>query len=115
MKASYLLKIKTGEKGLSDTKNVPTISVVLQGDKNKSNPYNLQPTDKKRILFRENQTDEFLIPPEYHVGSVKSVTLTTNTSTDPWFVENMIVRDIERGQVTIDRSQYEKKEWKRCI
>ena len=101
-KPSYLVKIKTGEKGLDPTATPPAINLVLQGEKNKSNPYTLPTSDKNRNSFRSNQTDEFVIPSEYHVGSIKSLTLTADNTNEPLFIENIIVRDIRNGQVRFD-------------
>lgn len=98
-KPSYLLKIKTGEKGLAETATRPAVSLVFQNEKNKSNPHILQTSDKKRTYFRENQTDEFVIPSEFHVEPMKSLTLNVENLTEPWFIENLIVRDIQNGQV----------------
>lgn len=90
------MKIKTGESGLA---NAPSIKLILQGEKGKSNPYPIQSSDKKRTLFRENQTDELTIPPEYYVGPVKALQLSTDGPIEPWFLETIIIRDIAQGQV----------------
>ena len=93
------MKIKTGEKGLAGAAHLPVINLILQGEKNKSDPYTLSTSNKKRTPFRENQTDEFVIPSEYHVGPIKSLKLTAENANEPWFIENLIVRDMQNGQV----------------
>jgi hypothetical protein len=95
-KPSYLLKLKTGEKGLS---TIPSMNLILKGEKGKSDVYTLKSSDNKRKLFQENQTDEFLLPSKYYVGPIKALQLKTNDQIDKWFIETIIIRDISKGQV----------------
>jgi hypothetical protein len=98
-KPGYLMKIKTGEKGLSTMSTLPPINLILKGEKGKSDPYTLKPSDNKRKLFRENQTDEFILPSKYYIGPVKALQLLSNDQIDKWFIETIIIRDISQGQV----------------
>lgn len=98
------MKIKTGEKGLSNSSTTPSIKVLLNGDKTKNEPYTLKPLDMKRKLFQENQTDEFVIPSKYYVGPIKNLELSSDNPMDPLFIENIIVRDIAQGKVSVDFS-----------
>ncbi|CAF3483834.1 unnamed protein product [Rotaria sordida] len=97
-KPGYLIKLKTGEKGLSNMSTLPSINIILKGDKGKSEPYTLKSLDNKRILFQENQTDEFLLSSKYYVGPIKSLQLLPNGEIDKWFIETIIIRDITQGQ-----------------
>jgi len=96
------MKIKTGEKGLSNNSTSPSIKVLLNGDKNKTESYILKPSDTKRKPFQENQTDEFVIPSKNYVGPIKNLQLSSDDQTDPWFIENIIMRDIAQGKVRFD-------------
>ncbi len=93
------MKIKTGEKGLSNMSTIPPINMVLKGEKGKSEPYTLKSSDSKRKLFQENQTDEFIIPSKYYIGAIKTLQLSSNGQFDKWFIENIIMRDIAQGKV----------------
>jgi hypothetical protein len=93
------MKIKTGEKGLSNMSTIPPITMVLKGEKGKSEPYALKSSDNKRKLFQENQTDEFIIPSKYYIGAIKTLQLSSNDQLDKWFIENIIMRDIAQGKV----------------
>jgi hypothetical protein len=95
-KPGYLMKIKTGEKGLS---TLPPINMILKGEKGKSEPYTLKSIDNKKKLFQENQIDEFLIPSKYYIGPIKTLQLSSNGQLDKWFIENIIIRDILQGKV----------------
>ncbi len=95
------MKIKTGEKGLSNMSTLPPINLILKGEKGKSEPYPLKLIDNKRKLFQENQTDEFLIPSKYYIGPIKNLQLSSNGQLDKWFIENIIIRDITQGKVYI--------------
>jgi hypothetical protein len=90
------MKIKTGEKGLS---TIPSINLTLKGEKDKSEAYTLKSLDNQRKLFQENQTDEFIIPSKYYIGPIKSLQLSSNNQLDKWFIENIIMRDIDQGKV----------------
>jgi len=100
-KPGYLMKLKTGEKGLSTMSTLPPINIILKGEQGKSEPYTLKSVDNKRKLFQENQTDEFLIPSQYYIGSIKSLQLSSNDQLDKWFIDNIIIRDITQGKVYI--------------
>jgi hypothetical protein len=93
------MKIKTGEKGLTNMSTIPSINLILKGEKNKSEVYTLKSLDNQRKLFQENQTDEFIIPSKYYIGSIKSLQLSSNNQLDKWFIENIIMRDIDQGKV----------------
>jgi len=95
------MKIKTGEKGLSNISTLPPINMILKGEKGKSEPYTLKSIDNKKKLFQENQTDEFLIPSKYYIGPIKTLQLSSNSQLDKWFIENIIIRDITQGKVYI--------------
>ncbi|CAF3598448.1 unnamed protein product [Adineta steineri] len=98
-KPSYLLKLKTGDKGLSDSSTTSSsINIILRGEKGKSEPYILKSLDNKRNLFQNNQTDEFLLPSKYYVGPVKTLQISSNGEIQPWFIETIIIRDIAHGQ-----------------
>ncbi|CAF4620540.1 unnamed protein product [Rotaria sp. Silwood1] len=97
-KPRYLIKLKTGEKGLSNMSTLPPINIILKGEKGTSEPYTLKSLDNKRILFQENQTDEFLLSSKYYVGPIKSLQLSATGEIDKWFIETIIIRDITQGQ-----------------
>ncbi|CAF2515834.1 unnamed protein product [Rotaria sp. Silwood2] len=97
-KPGYLIKLKTGEKGLSNMSTLPPINIILKGEKGKSEPYTLKSLDNKKILFQENQTDEFILSSKYYVGPIKSLQLSPNGEIDKWFIETIIIRDITQGQ-----------------
>ncbi|CAF4848996.1 unnamed protein product, partial [Rotaria sp. Silwood1] len=97
-KPGYLIKLKTGEKGLSNMSTLPPINIILKGEKGTSEPYTLKSLDNKRILFQENQTDEFLLSSKYYVGPIKSLQLSATGEIDKWFIETIIIRDITQGQ-----------------
>lgn len=47
------MKIKTGEKGLSNMSTIPPINMILKGEKGKSEPYTLKPIDSKKNYFKK--------------------------------------------------------------
>jgi len=98
-KPGYLLKLQTGDKGLSNMSTLPSINIILKGEKGKSEPYVFKSSDNKRKLFQENQTDEFLLSSKYYVGPIKTLQLSANDQIDKWFIETIIIRDIIQGQV----------------
>ena len=98
-KPGYLMKIKTGDKGLSNISTLPSINLILNGAKGKSEPYVLKSLENKRKLFQGNQTDEFLLSSKYYVGPIKNLQLSSNDRIDQWFIETIIVRDMIQGQV----------------
>lgn len=98
-KPGYLLKLKTGEKGLSNVSTASSISIILKGEKGKSEAYKLTSADDKKILFRENETDEFLLSSKYYVGPIKTLQISSNGEINKWFIETAIIRDITQGQV----------------
>ena len=93
------MKIKTGDKGLSTMSILPPINLILKGEKEKSDPYTLKSLDDKRKLFRENQTDEFILSSKYYVGPIKALQLSSKDQIDKWFIETIIIRDIAQEQV----------------
>ncbi|CAF4483536.1 unnamed protein product [Rotaria socialis] len=97
-KPGYLLKLKTGEKGLSNMSTLPSINIILRGEKRKSEPYKLTPLDDKRILFQDNHTDEFLLSSKYYVGPIKTLEISSSDEIDQWFIETIIIRDIIQEQ-----------------
>jgi hypothetical protein len=98
-KPGYLLKLQTGDKGLSNMSTLPSINIILKGEKGKSEPYVFKSLDNKRKLFQENQIDEFLLSSKYYVGPIKTLQLSANDQIDKWFIETIIIRDIIQGQV----------------
>ena len=73
--------------------------INLKGEHGKSDAFTLNPSDNKRKLFRENHTDEFVLPSTFYVGSLQSLKLSTNERIDEWFVETIIIRDMKQKQV----------------
>jgi hypothetical protein len=78
---------------------LPSINIILKGEKGKSEPYVFKSLDNKRKLFQENQIDEFLLSSKYYVGPIKTLQLSANDQIDKWFIETIIIRDIIQGQV----------------
>ena len=100
-KPAYLMKIKTGEKGLSDMSTSPSLNLILKGEKEKSQPYTLKSSDNQRKLFKENQTDEFVIPSKYYIGPIKTLQLSSNDPVEKWFIDNIIIRDVAQGKARL--------------
>ncbi|CAF1168462.1 unnamed protein product [Adineta ricciae] len=97
-KPSYFLKLKTGDKGLANMSKIPAIMISLKGEHGKSDAFTLNSSDNKRKLFRENHTDEFVLPSTFYVGSLQSLKLSTNEHINEWFVETIIIRDMKQKQ-----------------
>ena len=101
-KPGYIMRIKTGEKGLSNQSTLPSIHAIFQGEKGKSDAYILKQSDNQRKLFQTNQTDEFIIPSKYNIGSIKNLEMSSDGPLDQWFIENIVIRDIAQGKVSIE-------------
>ena len=95
------MRIKTGEKGLLNQSALPSLNVIFQDEKGKSEAYPLKSSNNQRALFQPNQTDEFVISSKYHVGPIKNLQIFSTTPLDPWFIDNIVVRDVAQGKVSI--------------
>ena len=100
-KPAYIMRIKTGEKGLSNQSAAPSMNVIFQGEKGKSEAYPLKSANNQRTLFQANQTDEFVIPSKYHVGPIKNLQMSSTAPLDPLFIDNIVVRDVAQGKVSL--------------
>ena len=78
---------------------LPPINIILTSENGKSEPYTFKSLDNNRILFQENQIDEFLLSSNYYVGPIKSLELRSEEQITKWFIETIIIRDITQGQV----------------
>lgn len=103
-KPGYIMRIKTGEKGLSTESTLPSITTIFQGEKGKSDAYVLKQLENQRKLFQANQTDEFVIPSKHYIGSIKTLDMSSDAPINQWFIENIIIRDIAQGKVSIVKS-----------